>query len=86
MHMMYVQNEDKVINSALDNLCKKTDCFILLCHANGLWTFKNNDQIHELLSTAHIQKLCRKKIELLIQQRSFVYVPAQTTDNQTTVS
>jgi hypothetical protein len=83
---MHSNNEKKESDNALDSLCRKTDCFVLLCHANGLWTFKNNDHIHEALSTAHIQKLCKQKIELLIQQRSFVYASSQTIDTQTTLS
>jgi hypothetical protein len=83
---MHMQNKEKIQSHSLDNLCKKTDCFIVMCHVNGLWTFKNNDYIHEALSTTHIQKLCKQKIELLIQQRSFPYVCSQATDNQKTVS
>jgi hypothetical protein len=79
-------NDEEITNHILDTMCRKTGCFIVLCDINGLWTFKNGDLIHEALSTVHIKRLCKQKIELLIQQRSFVYASSQTIDTQTTLS
>lgn len=83
---MHLKNETELQDHAVDMLCKKTDCFVISCNANGLWTFKNNHHTHKALNTNQIQKLCNQKIELLTQQRSIMYVNHKTADRQTTVS
>jgi hypothetical protein len=86
METIHFKDQKEIVHTAFDTLCKKTDCFIVFCNANGVWTFKNDHQVHEYLSTTHVKQLCIKKIELLSHQRSYMYVTHETSDSQTTVS
>ncbi|RTL05912.1 hypothetical protein EKK58_06800 [Candidatus Dependentiae bacterium] len=67
-----------------DRLLNKTDCFIIYCNEKSAWTFKHRNIMYEQLNTAQIQKLCKQKMESLVQQRSFLHVPRNTQNSQTT--
>lgn len=65
-------NTDLIQNTnreSFDMLPKKTDCLILYCNKNSMWSIKQENNLYEELNTIQAHKIAIKTIDSLFQKK-----------------